>query len=140
MKYNIHKDWGISVSFHQEAKSLLAGEKLADTRQETKAKKGRPSLKKASTMAQAVDEGKKIQCDAVITRSLFSQIFTKDSSPIRAKYGVSFVDSASDWYSASVPLIIHVMSYNTGPCFNGFWLYISKLGQHQDANAVGSFH
>ena len=37
----------------------------------------------------------------------------------RASYGVSFVDPASDWYSASVPVIINVTSYNIGPHYNG---------------------
>ena len=34
------------------------------------------------------------------------------SSPVRVRYGVSFVDPASDWYSASVAVIIFVTSYN----------------------------
>ena len=37
----------------------------------------------------------------------------------RASYGMSFVDLASDWYSASVPVIIFVISYNIGPCYKG---------------------
>ena len=40
----------------------------------------------------------------------------------------SFVDPASDWYSASVPVIIHVISYNIGPRYNGTWLYMSFKG------------
>ena len=35
----------------------------------------------------------------------------KDISPVRARYGVSSVDPASNWYSASVPVIIYVISY-----------------------------
>ena len=65
-----------------------------------------------------------IQSDVFIKRS---QIFTKDthSSPVKARYGVSFVDPASDWYSASVPVIIYVLSYNIGPRYNGIHLYLS---------------
>ena len=41
---------------------------------------------------------------------------TPHSSPVRARYGVSFVDPASDWYSASVWIIIYEISYNSGSC------------------------
>ena len=61
-----------------------------------------------------------LQCGAVITRSIFSQ---KSQKTVRARYGVSFVDPASDWYSTSIPLIIYVMSYNIGPRYNGTRLY-----------------
>ena len=66
-----------------------------------------------------------IQCNVVITWSIFSQIFTKDthSSPVRAKYGGSFVDSASDWYSASVSAIIYTISYYFGLRYNDTRLY-----------------
>ena len=33
------------------------------------------------------------------------------------------LDPASDWYSASVPVIIHVISYNIGLHYNGIQLY-----------------
>ena len=41
---------------------------------------------------------------AITTWSIFSKIFVKDTHklPVRVRYGVSFVGSASDWYSASV--------------------------------------
>ena len=39
---------------------------------------------------------------------------TPKSSPVRARYGLSYVDPASDWYSASVSVIISVISYNIG--------------------------
>ena len=42
---------------------------------------------------------------------------------LRASCGVSFVDPASDSYSASVPIIIHVISCNIGPLYNGTRLY-----------------
>ena len=66
-----------------------------------------------------------VQCSNVIKRSIFSKIFTKTShsTPVRARYGVSFVDSASDWYSAWVPAIIFAKSYYNGPCYNSFRLY-----------------
>ena len=32
-------------------------------------------------------------------------------------------DSASDWYSASVPAIIYAISDYIGPSYNGTWLY-----------------
>ena len=72
-----------------------------------------------------------IQCGAVISRWIFSQIFTKDtlSSTIRVNYRVSFVDPASDWYSATVAVIILVISYNNGPRYNGTRLYMhASLG------------
>ena len=66
-----------------------------------------------------------VQCGAVIMQSNFSQIFTKTphSSPVRARYGVTFVDPAFDWYSASVPVNIYVISYNIQPHFNDTQLY-----------------
>ena len=51
---------------------------------------------------------------------------TPHSSPVRVRYGVSFVDPGSDWYSASVPVIIYVISYNIGPRYNGTRLYLRK--------------
>ena len=47
-----------------------------------------------------------IQCGVVITRSIFSQRFTKD-----------FMDSASDWYSSPVPAIVYAKTYYIGPRF-----------------------
>ena len=37
---------------------------------------------------------------------------TPHSSPVRARYAVSFVDPASDWYIASVSVIIYVIFHN----------------------------
>ena len=48
---------------------------------------------------------------------------TSHSSPVRTSYGVSDVDLASGWYSASVPEGIYVISYNIGPRYNGTRLY-----------------
>ena len=44
---------------------------------------------------------------------------TPHSSPVRARYRVSIVDPASDWYSPWVPAIIYAISYCIGPCYNG---------------------
>ena len=41
---------------------------------------------------------------------------------------MSFVDPVSDWYSASVPVFIYVISYNIGPRYNGTQLYKDNLG------------
>ena len=67
-----------------------------------------------------------IQCDAVITRSIlkYSQK-TPHSSPVRARYGASFVDSVSDWYSASVPAIMYAICCYIWPRYNGTRLYTS---------------
>ena len=44
---------------------------------------------------------------------------TPHSSPVRARYMVSFVETAFDWYYASVPLIINAISYYVGLRYNG---------------------
>lgn len=47
-----------SSFWFQEAKGLLGNEKLGDTRQETKAKKGKPAgPKRTSTIAKTMQEG-----------------------------------------------------------------------------------
>ena len=38
-----------------------------------------------------------------------------------------FCDPASDWYSASVPVIFYVISYNVGPRYNGTQLYLFQI-------------
>ena len=65
-----------------------------------------------------------IQRGAFIMRLIFSQK-TQHSSPVRASYGVSFVEPSSDWYSALVRVIIYVISCNIGPHYNGIRLYIT---------------
>ena len=47
--------------------------------------------------------------------------------PIALRYGVSFVVPASDWYSASISIIINVISYNIGPRYNGTRLHVFFL-------------
>ena len=44
---------------------------------------------------------------------------TPQNSPVRARYGVSFVDPVSNSYSASISVIINVIPYNIEPCYNG---------------------
>ena len=51
---------------------------------------------------------------------------TPHSSPVRASYGVSFMDPASDWYSAAPPVIIYVISSNIGPGYNDTLLYMDS--------------
>ena len=75
--------------------------------------------------------------------SIFSQYSQKTphSSPIRASYGVSFVDPASDWHSASVPVIIYAIFFilwrfnakvHELQCFgNGVSTYGSLALRHQ---------
>ena len=46
------------------------------------------------------------------------------SSSARARYGVPFVDPASNWHSASDPVSIYVISYNIRSRYNGTRLYI----------------
>ena len=62
---------------------------------------------------------------AIIMPWIFSQTFTKTphSSPVGIRYGMSFVNLASNWYFAPVPVIIHVLSYNIEPCYNSTRLY-----------------
>ena len=67
-----------------------------------------------------------IQCGAVIMRSYKYSQKTPHSSPVRARYGVPYGvhKKASDWYFASVPVVIHVISWNIEPYHNGTRLYI----------------
>ena len=51
---------------------------------------------------------------------------TPHTLPARARYGVYFVDSASEWYSVSVPAIIYAISYYVGPHYNCIRLYFAK--------------
>jgi len=70
----------------KEAKSLLAGEKLADTRQETKIRKGKANLKKASTMDVAKAEALAVygSLDTSEGRSLRKRPAPKPAPPKRA--------------------------------------------------------
>ena len=47
------------------------------------------------------------------------------SSPVRARYGVSFVNIISDSYFAPVIVVPYVKSCYIGPCYNGTPLYPS---------------
>ena len=63
----------------------------------------------------------KIQCGAVISRSIFSKILTKHthSSPVRSRYGVSFVNQKSDLVNAFVAELLYEISRFIGPRHNG---------------------
>ena len=49
------------------------------------------------------------------------------NSPVREMYEMYFVDPVSDWYSASAPVIIYVISYNSGSRYNSTRLYNCRL-------------
>ena len=70
-----------------------------------------------------------MQHGAIIVQ-LFSQKYsqkTPHSSLVRAMYEVCFVDLAPDWYSASVSVIINVLSYHIEPLCIGTQLYSYKF-------------
>ena len=71
-----------------------------------------------------------IQWSAVITWSIFSKSLTKTphSSPIRARYGVSFVNSKSDLCFIVVITFFNVVSWYIGPHYNGTRLYTVYRG------------
>ena len=54
---------------------------------------------------------------------------TLHSSPVRARYGVS-IDPTSNWHTASVSVIIYVISYYFGPRYNGTRLYLIHEHHH----------
>ena len=51
-----------------------------------------------------------------------------------ARYGVSFVDPASDWCSALVFAIIYAISYYIGPRYNGTLLYMHMQSVEENHN------
>ena len=62
-----------------------------------------------------------IRCDSGIRRPILTKYLQKTphGSPSRTSYGVYFVDSASDWYSASIPAMMYALPCYIGPCYNG---------------------
>ena len=52
---------------------------------------------------------------------------TPHNSPVRVRYGVSFAEPASYWYSASVSVIIYVISYNIGWRYYSTRLYLDHI-------------
>ena len=68
-----------------------------------------------------------LQCDAVITRSISLTNIHK-WHPIAHTgargTGWAIVDRASEWHSASALVIIHEISYNIGPHYNGTQQYL----------------
>ena len=72
-----------------------------------------------------------------LKRGQFSHRYSQKtpySLPVRARYGVSFLDSTSDWYSASVPAIIYAIFYYFGMHYNGTWLYLRPTKIHTGYN------
>ena len=52
--------------------------------------------------------------------------------PFGASYEVSFVDPASDWYSAWVPAILYTISYYIGPNYNDIQLhFLQRLSREE---------
>ena len=70
-----------------------------------------------------------IRCSDVITRSILSQIFTKDAPGLARPGEVwdSFGVPASNWCSASAPVNIYVISYNAVQRYNDTPLYRYKF-------------
>ena len=72
-----------------------------------------------------------IQCGAVITRSIFTQILTKDTSYTRSSsYGVSFVSITSDACFASVIVVPYEKLSYVGPRYNDTQLAVGRLISH----------
>ena len=78
-----------------------------------------------SSMASDTQSGSMHTYGAAIKWSNFSQNIhkTPHSSPVRARYGVSFVGSDSNWYPSSVHAVMCAISYYTGPRYIGTRLY-----------------
>ena len=74
-----------------------------------------------------------VQCGIVITRSIFSQILKKTPHilPVRARYGVCFVDPASGRNSVPALVIIYVFLHDQP------WIspWISQLSCHCDVSS-----
>ena len=58
---------------------------------------------------------------------------TPHSSPVRARYEMSFVGSPSVWYPGSSPAIMYAISYHIGTRYNGTQLYIYILAYPRGA-------
>ena len=74
----------------------------------------------------------RIQCGAILTQSILPTNIHKrhpTARPLGRDMGCLFVDLTSDWYSASVPVIINEISYKIGLHFNGLQLYISLFSK-----------
>ena len=79
-----------------------------------------------------------IQCDAIIMLSIFTQIFTKEaqSSPVRARYRVSFMNITSAAYFALVIVVPYAKSCYVGPLYNGTWLYLMGYMEYRMWKAI----
>ena len=69
-----------------------------------------------------------VQCGGDITRPILwrniHQRLAQNSSPVRARHGVSFVGHVIDWFSTTVLAIMYTISCYTGPRYNGNRLYL----------------
>ena len=80
------------------------------------------------------DDGLMIQllfCDwkkiLLVLKPAYSTVKTPNSSPVRARYGLSFVDSNSDLYLTSVTALLFAISCYIGPRYNGTQLYFRRI-------------
>ena len=62
--------------------------------------------------------------------NFFINIHKRLAGPYRPRLGMSFVDPAYDWHSASVTVTIHVISYNIRQCYNGTRLFKFLIPEH----------
>ena len=77
-----------------------------------------------------------------ITRYIFPNYSQKipHISPVRARYGVSFVGSDLDWYSASVPAMMCAITCYIIPRFNGTRLYLYLISKYMPTRANMAHH
>ena len=75
-----------------------------------------------------------IHCGAVIRQSIFfkifTKIFTKYSRRLPSGRGMSFVGSASDLYSASLPAVMCAIPCYIGPRYNDTPLFVNEHCSH----------
>ena len=64
---------------------------------------------------------------------------TPHSLLLRVRYGVSFVSSNFDFYSASVTAVMDTILCNRGPCYKSIWLYIFFLPSICDIIPIVSY-
>ena len=71
-----------------------------------------------------------VKYSTIIMQSIFSKIITKKtpcSSPLRAKYGMSFVRSLFDICSAAVIAVLYVILWYIRSRYKGTWLYVLMI-------------
>ena len=74
-----------------------------------------------------------VQCSAIIMQAIFSKFSwkTHHRSPVRTRYGVSFVDSISDLHTGPVTIVMYAISCYVGPHCNSNELYYCTLLFHR---------